>query len=84
MEQIKRRWRRAPTSIRKPVVAFVGGIIILGGLILIPLPGPGWAIVFVGLAVLATEFELAYRMKKNAIDRVRRTTAAAKKRLRKK
>jgi uncharacterized protein (TIGR02611 family) len=32
------------------------------GVILIPLPGPGWLIVFAGLAVLATEFVWAERL----------------------
>lgn len=41
--------------------AIVGGLVIIIGLILIPYPGPGWLIVFAGLAVLATEFEFAAR-----------------------
>ena len=41
--------------------AIVGGLVIIVGLILIPYPGPGWLIVFAGLAVLATEFECAAR-----------------------
>lgn len=32
------------------------------GIIAIPYPGPGWAIVFVGLAILATEFVWAKRL----------------------
>ena len=32
------------------------------GFILIPLPGPGWLIVFAGLALLATEFAWAERL----------------------
>jgi uncharacterized protein (TIGR02611 family) len=32
------------------------------GFILIPLPGPGWLIVFAGLAILATEFVWAERL----------------------
>ncbi|MCW2539965.1 MAG: hypothetical protein JWN95_1690 [Frankiales bacterium] len=43
-------------------VGVVGGIIVVGGLLLIPLPGPGWAIVFLGLAVWATEFAWAKRL----------------------
>jgi uncharacterized protein (TIGR02611 family) len=34
---------------------------VVGGLVLVPLPGPGWLIVFAGLAVLATEFAWAAR-----------------------
>ena len=32
------------------------------GILAIPYPGPGWAIVFLGLAILATEFEWAHRL----------------------
>ncbi len=32
------------------------------GILAIPYPGPGWAIVFVGLAILATEFDWARRL----------------------
>jgi uncharacterized protein (TIGR02611 family) len=46
----------------KVLVAVIGGIVVVGGLALIPLPGPGWAIVFVGLALWATEFEWAARL----------------------
>ncbi|MFL6160620.1 MAG: TIGR02611 family protein [Jatrophihabitantaceae bacterium] len=43
-------------------IAVLGGAIVAGGLLLIPLPGPGWAIVFLGLAVWATEFVWAQRL----------------------
>jgi uncharacterized protein (TIGR02611 family) len=44
------------------VVGVVGTALVIGGLILVPLPGPGWLIVFAGLAVLATEFAWAHRL----------------------
>jgi uncharacterized protein (TIGR02611 family) len=44
------------------VVAVIGFAIIVTGLALIPLPGPGWLIVFAGLAVLSTEFAWAERL----------------------
>ena len=43
-------------------IALLGLAIVSGGLLLIPLPGPGWAIVFLGLAVWATEFVWAQRL----------------------
>ena len=46
---------------KKVLVGIVGGVVTLVGLILIPYPGPGWLIVFGGLALLATEFEFAAR-----------------------
>jgi uncharacterized protein (TIGR02611 family) len=44
------------------LVAALGGIIAVGGLLLVPLPGPGWLIVFLGLAILGTEFAWAKRL----------------------
>ena len=43
-------------------IGVLGLAIVTGGLLLIPLPGPGWAIVFLGLAVWATEFVWAQRL----------------------
>ncbi|GAB6903896.1 TIGR02611 family protein [Kineosporia succinea] len=51
-------------------VGLIGGAIVVGGLILVPLPGPGWVIVFVGLAVLATEFTWAARLEQFARKQV--------------
>ena len=42
-------------------VGAVGGVLAVGGLLLVPLPGPGWLVVFLGLAVLGTEFHWARR-----------------------
>jgi uncharacterized protein (TIGR02611 family) len=38
------------------VIAAAGGVFVLLGLVLVPLPGPGWAIVIGGLAIWAIEF----------------------------
>ncbi|MBP2477573.1 uncharacterized protein (TIGR02611 family) [Crossiella equi] len=40
-------------------VGVVGGAVLLLGFVLIPYPGPGWLVVFAGLAILATEFSWA-------------------------
>lgn len=57
----RRRIRANPSSLQvyRIVVALVGLLIVVGGLLLVPLPGPGWLIVFAGLAVWASEFEWA-------------------------
>jgi uncharacterized protein (TIGR02611 family) len=52
------------------VVAVIGFAIIVTGLALIPLPGPGWLIVFAGLAVLSTEFAWAERLLQFARNKV--------------
>jgi uncharacterized protein (TIGR02611 family) len=46
----------------RSVVGIVGGLIVVLGLALVPLPGPGWLIVFLGLGILATEFTWAGRL----------------------
>jgi uncharacterized protein (TIGR02611 family) len=53
--------RRRPRAHRiyKIVVGLVGLAIVAGGIALVPLPGPGWVIVFLGLHVLATEYSWA-------------------------
>jgi uncharacterized protein (TIGR02611 family) len=43
-------------------VGIVGGLIVAVGLAAIPLPGPGWFIVFAGLFVLGSEFFWAERL----------------------
>lgn len=37
-------------------------LVLVVGVIAIPYPGPGWLIVFAGLAILATEFDWARRV----------------------
>ena len=48
---------------RRVLVGILGGAIVLVGIILIPLPGPGIIIVLVGLTVLSWEFKTAKRIK---------------------
>ena len=70
VSELKRRWARWRDKLRdRPtadltyrIVVGIVGLAVLGlGILAIPYPGPGWAIVFVGLAILATEFEWAHR-----------------------
>ncbi|GIH94440.1 TIGR02611 family protein [Planobispora siamensis] len=46
----------------KIVIGAIGGVLVVAGLIMVPFPGPGWAVVFAGLAVLALEFHWAHRL----------------------
>jgi uncharacterized protein (TIGR02611 family) len=66
----KRRWAHWRESLRdrpaaqfayRIVVGVVGVVILVIGIIAIPYPGPGIAICFVALTILATEFEWARR-----------------------
>ncbi len=60
----RRKIRSSPTLALpyRIAVLVVGLAITVGGLFLVPLPGPGWLIVFFGIAVLASEFEPAQRL----------------------
>ena len=62
-EPLKRSWDRLPATVRKPLVFIIGTTIVVIGVLLIPLPGPGWVIVFAGFALLATEFEPAEKIR---------------------
>jgi uncharacterized protein (TIGR02611 family) len=54
----------------KITVAVVGSIVVAGGLLLVPLPGPGWLIVFAGLAIWSIEFRWAKRLNRYVRSRV--------------
>jgi uncharacterized protein (TIGR02611 family) len=68
---MKRSWARWRDRLRERpaaefgyriAVAVIGLAVLAVGILAIPYPGPGWAIVFVGLAILATEFDWARRL----------------------
>ncbi len=44
------------------MVGVVGAAVLVLGIIAIPYPGPGWLILFAGLAILGTEFLWAQRV----------------------
>lgn len=49
-------------QLKRIAIGISGGIVTIIGIIAIPYPGPGWLIVFAGLAILATEFDWARRL----------------------
>jgi len=63
-----RRWRegfrhrRTANFAYRLAVGLVGGVVLLVGVAAIPYPGPGWAIIIAGLAILASEFTWARRV----------------------
>ncbi|MCV7228773.1 TIGR02611 family protein [Mycolicibacterium komossense] len=68
---VPRKWGRWRHGLRhrrfadlgyRVAVGVVGLLVLAVGIVAIPYPGPGWAIVFVGLGILATEFEWARRL----------------------
>lgn len=55
----------------------VGWLIVLAGIAMLVLPGPGWAAIFVGFAILATEFVWARRALRRARQVARQATERA-------
>ncbi|MFN8232340.1 MAG: PGPGW domain-containing protein [Actinomycetota bacterium] len=71
----ERRWHHHPAFLpAKAVGRFIGRngkrigvtiagfVVILAGIAMLILPGPGWAAIFLGLAILATEYVWARRL----------------------
>jgi uncharacterized protein (TIGR02611 family) len=79
MESFKRYWKSVPAAVRKPLVGIIGTFFIIIGLLLVPLPGPGWLVVFLGLAVLATEFAIAEKVRAYLVNELQQWLAKAKK-----
>lgn len=53
---------KAADTAYRVMIGVVGLAVVVLGLVALPAPGPGWAIIFVGLGILATEFESAQRV----------------------
>jgi uncharacterized protein (TIGR02611 family) len=64
------RSRRSVHLTYRIIIGILGAAIILLGIALLPLPGPGWLIIFLGLGVLASEFDWARRLLDFARDKV--------------
>lgn len=65
---------------KRIAVTVVGSVLVVGGLALLVLPGPGILVVLAGLAVLATEYAWARR----ALDETKRRSGRLFNRLRRK
>jgi uncharacterized protein (TIGR02611 family) len=63
MERLGRKWKSIPKAVRKPLVFILGFAVVGTGLVMLIFPGPGWAAIFVGFAILATEFAFAERVR---------------------
>jgi uncharacterized protein (TIGR02611 family) len=63
LEELRAWAHRGPvrTLVMKVVATIVGGAVILAGVAMLVLPGPGLVVMGVGLAVLATEWPWARR-----------------------
>ena len=66
----RRERHRKRSRVVRAAVALAGFVVVLAGLAMIPLPGPGLLIVAAGLAILALEFAWAERWLERTIEQV--------------
>jgi len=77
--RVERRWHDHPAFVpikavgrfvqrsgKRIAVTIAGFAVLLAGVALLVLPGPGWLLIFIGLAILATEYVWAERLLKTA------------------
>ncbi len=69
--------RAAGRHARKVVVLIVGVTVLLAGVALLALPGPGMIVIIVGLLILSTEFAWAERWLDFAVEKAAGATSKA-------
>ena len=62
---------------KRIVVIVAGSALLLAGVAMLVLPGPGFLVIFMGLAILSTEFEWAERWMDKVKDRAERAAKAS-------
>jgi uncharacterized protein (TIGR02611 family) len=70
--QARRERHLARSRLYRTVFILVGFTVLLGGIAMLVLPGPGLLVIVVGLTILAVEFAWAERMLERTITRMER------------
>jgi uncharacterized protein (TIGR02611 family) len=65
-------WRFIKRNGKRVGVTIAGFALILVGIALLVLPGPGWLVIFAGLALLSTEYVWAQRMLNKAKEQAQK------------
>jgi uncharacterized protein (TIGR02611 family) len=74
----RRKRHRERSKVVRAAVVLAGFVVVLVGLALIPLPGPGLLVIAAGLALLALEFVWAERLLERTIDEMGKATDKVK------
>lgn len=61
-------------AVWRGVITVIGALVIVFGIVLLAIPGPGWLVIFAGLGILATEYAWARRLLRFARQQVTRWT----------
>lgn len=76
----QRRAARANATLNvtwRVMVGISGAVVVLAGVAMLALPGPGWGTIILGLAILATEFAWARRLRATTVRKVKAATAGS-------
>jgi uncharacterized protein (TIGR02611 family) len=76
--QLRRERHLARGRLYRLVFAVAGFTVLVAGLAMLVLPGPGLLVIVIGLTILALEFAWAERMLERAVDRMERARRATK------
>jgi tellurite resistance protein TerC len=72
-EHPRRTWQLTVRTVRRIAIAVIGGTVVLLGVAMLVLPGPGMLTILGGLAILGAEFAFARRW----LQKARHTTHRA-------
>jgi uncharacterized protein (TIGR02611 family) len=78
-EKFNSVWRHLPHPFRWAIVAVVGSLVVLLGIVFMFIPGPGIPMIVLGVAILATEFAWAEVVYARIKKETNKFTARAKK-----
>jgi uncharacterized membrane protein len=70
VKRLARYWRNVPTPIRQVAVLMAGFLLLLAGLAMLVLPGPGLVVIVLACLVLATEFAWATHLLRRGVAMV--------------
>jgi uncharacterized protein (TIGR02611 family) len=82
MNKFTRSWQKVPRPVRKPLVFMLGFAVVAAGVAMLALPGPGWAAIFLGFAILATEFAFAEKVRDWLVANLKRIVSLLQKKWR--
>lgn len=81
MQRAKRHWLKLPGLVRRVLTLVLGALLIVTAGLIGPIPGPGGTVLFLlGIAVLATEFTWAERLRDYLMNLYKQLVVIIKKR----
>lgn len=76
MDGLRKSWKRLPAQVRKTIVLIIGMTFVIAAPFTGVLPGPGGIPIFlIGVAILATEFQWAERLRDYFLRQLKRLSA---------